>query len=83
MLALCSDIVKEDATSGMAEKLLSVPRPTSFESGNNQPAIVDDNEPLHLADLINEDFWLIFQVLELVPQGGMFSVTSLVVALKL
>ena len=65
MLALRSDIVKEDATSGMAEKLLSVPRPTSFESGNNQPGIVDDNEPLHLADLINEDFWLIFQVLDL------------------
>ena len=58
VLSLCSDRVADNIKSEMTRKILSVPRPGKFEAGRSKAAVVDDEIPLSLANVIDKDSWL-------------------------
>ena len=65
VFAMCSGRVSNDVKGAMAEKLQATPRPEQHAVGGNITVILDDDQSVKLPDLVEEDSWLTFNVLEL------------------
>lgn len=63
-LALCSSRTSNEVKGAMAERLLETPRPEEHVVGGNTTVVLDDDEMVRLPDLIGEDSWLVFNMLE-------------------
>lgn len=65
VFSLCSSQVSDDIKAEMALRLVGAERPTNFEVGANAPVILDDDSPISLVSLVDEDSWFVFHVLDM------------------